>query len=63
MEKQENLKKINTTLAAKLYDKDSRTVRRWCELGHLNATLDPGGNWEIFMLESEYETRMQVLHK
>lgn len=59
---QPDLKEIDTAKAAKLYNKDQRTIRRWCEQHKVKCHLDPGGNWVIQMPVEEYERRMVAVY-
>ena len=59
---EQEFKEINTALAAKLYKKDSRTIRRWCEQHKVKCFTDPGGNWVIKMPLEQYEARMKEIY-
>ena len=56
-------KKIDTATASKLYGKDQRTIRRWCERGTLKSKLDPGGNWEISISVEDYNKLMEAKYQ
>ncbi len=59
---EQEFKEVSTTVAAKLYNKDTRTIRRWCEKGKVKRFIDPGGNWVIKIPKAEYDERMLAVY-